>query len=1067
MLSAKELSSFNDDQDIHLNEDALEKLGGLSALEKKLKTNFKKGLSGDAKDIANRITLYGKNEFPVPESQTWLELFIASFEDATLIVLIVSAVVSFAVGIIEDPAKGWIEGAAILFAVLLVAVVTATNDYNKESQFRKLNAVKDDVEVGVLRAGQAVTVDVKALVVGDILILNAGDRVPTDGLLVDGSDVTCNESALTGESDDKKKAIASSQDGGDMFMLSGSSLATGYAHVLVVAVGEQSRWGRTKAKLAAESVDTPLQEKLDTLAGQIGNLGMVSAGATFLAMMVLWFMYPENRDPSLNVWEFALKAFIMAVTIVVVAVPEGLPLAVTLSLAYSTQKMMKDNNLIRVLAACETMGNATNICSDKTGTLTQNRMTVVAGWVAGDYYADAPPTSSDLPPKIVEYIAEGVSVNSTANLIRSMGDEWPIVNGSKTEGALLMMLEMQLLQDYKPLRTRFDASRGDKLITFSSARKRMSVVLADGMHGGAKSGVCYTKGAAEIVVGLSTKYIDAQGKEKDITAAVRKELLDAIADMAKNALRTIAIAHRVVSTLTGDEDAEQLETELTIDAVFGIKDPLRPDVKAAVEQCQEAGIFVRMVTGDNIDTAKAIARECGILTEGGLAMEGPVFRKLTPEQLDAVLPNLQVLARSSPDDKHTLVTRLNGSALPDSPESWLVAHPDGDFSRDKDLLLPGYREEWEAAREHQGGVGEVVGVTGDGTNDGPALKAADVGLSMGLTGTDVAKEASDIVILDDNFSSIVKSVMWGRSVFDNIRKFLQFQLTVNVVALTLTFVSAVTGSEPPLNAVMMLWVNLIMDTMGALALGTEPPSPKLLNRRPYKRNASLISRKMYRNITIQFIFQMGLLCYLLLIGAPHFGVVEGSKEHITVIFNTFVYCQVFNEINARSIGDDMNVFKGLANSPLFVAILVVTVVAQYGIVEFGGDFVRTASLTADQWYKCVLLGALSLPLGGLMRLVPVPDSANDFAVLSELMKANRKTVTESHKKRLAKQGNDGSSSSSSSVFSFSMLLWFLVVTLLPVLTLQHFNEHWQILSPDIDAQLQSVSSNILNALGAK
>ena len=290
-----------------------------------------------------------------------------SFNDATLIVLIVAAVVSFAVGIIEDPAKGWIEGAAILFAVLLVAVVTATNDYNKESQFRKLNAVKDDIKIGVMRNGEAVTIDVKDLVVGDILILNAGDRVPTDGLLVGGSDVSCNESALTGESDDKKKLVAPVSEGGDYFMLSGSTLATGYAHVLVTAVGEQSRWGRTKAKLAVETVDTPLQEKLDVLAGQIGNLGMAAAVATFLAMTALWFLYPDNRDPELNLFGFLLKAFIMAVTIVVVAVPEGLPLAVTLSLAYSTQKMMADNNLIRVLAACETMGNATNICSDKTG----------------------------------------------------------------------------------------------------------------------------------------------------------------------------------------------------------------------------------------------------------------------------------------------------------------------------------------------------------------------------------------------------------------------------------------------------------------------------------------------------------------------------------------------------------------------------------------------------------------------------------------------------------------------------------------------------------------------------
>ena len=573
-------------------------------------------------------------------------------------------------------------------------------------------------------------------VVGDVLILNAGDRVPTDGLLVDGSDVTCNESALTGESEDKKKSLKLASEGGegDVFMLSGSSLATGYAHVLVTAVGEQSRWGKTKAKLAAETVDTPLQEKLDVLAGQIGNVGMAAAAATFVAMMVIWFMYPEKRVEGVNMYEYILKAFIMAVTIVVVAVPEGLPLAVTLSLAYSTQKMMLDNNLIRVLAACETMGNATNICSDKTGTLTENRMTVVEGWVGGKVFRAAP-TAADLPTELVDFISEGASVNSTANVLASKNPAEPaVVNGNKTEGALLTMLGTQFGIDYIPLRTRFNAVRGDRLLTFSSARKRMSVVLVNGAYGGENSGICYTKGAAEIIVGCCDKYIDSTGKEKKITAAVRSQILSAIEGMAKNALRAIALAHRTLAEVTGEEDAEELEQGMTLDAIFGIKDPLRKDVKRAVEQCQEAGIFVRMVTGDNIDTAKAIATECGILTENGIAMEGPVFRRLTPAQLDAILPTLQVLARSSPDDKHTLVTRLNGAALPETEAEWQELHPEASWAKDRDLLLPGYKAEWSKARAD--GVGEVVGVTGDGTNDGPALKAADVGLSMGLTGTD-------------------------------------------------------------------------------------------------------------------------------------------------------------------------------------------------------------------------------------------------------------------------------------------------------------------------------------------
>jgi calcium-translocating P-type ATPase len=500
-----------------------------------------------------------------------------------------------------------------------------------------------------------------------------------------------------------------------------------------VAVGEQSRWGKTKAKLAAETEATPLQEKLDILAGQIGNFGIVTAVATFFAMIGIWYYFPDSRDEGQTFFEFVIKAFIMGVTIVVVAVPEGLPLAVTLSLAYSTQKMMTDNNLIRVLAACETMGNATNICSDKTGTLTQNRMTVVEGWVAGKHYKDCSQFSS-LPKAVVDRIAEGAALNSTANIMVPGADGAPVVAGSKTEGALLVMLQNQFQLDYVPLRAQFNSARGDRLITFSSARKRMSVVLANGPKG--QSGVAYTKGAAEIILARSTKYVNASGKEVTLDAATRSAIGEAIASMAKNALRAVAQAHKNVAAIRADMNSDDFDTDMTIDAVFGIKDPLRRDVPDSVRRCQEAGIFVRMVTGDNIETAKAIAKECGILTEGGVALEGPDFRKLTPKQLDAVLPTLQVLARSSPDDKHILVTRLNGHALPEDQAGWEGLHAGCVWDKERDLFLPGYKAEWEASRAKAGGVGEVVGVTGDGTNDGPALKAADVGLSMGLSGTD-------------------------------------------------------------------------------------------------------------------------------------------------------------------------------------------------------------------------------------------------------------------------------------------------------------------------------------------
>jgi magnesium-transporting ATPase (P-type) len=369
-------------------------------------------------------------------------------------------------------------------------------------------------------------------------------------------------------------------------------------------------------------------------------------------------------------------------------------------------------------------------------------------------------------------------------------------------------------------------------------------------------------------------------------------------------------------------------------------------------------------------------------------MLGSDFRKLTPAELDAVIPKLQVLARSSPEDKHILVQRLNGALMPSNKEEWLEAHPGKNYEKQRDLLLPGYKEEWGKSRH---GVGEVVGVTGDGTNDGPALKAADVGLAMGLSGTDVAKKAADIIILDDNFASIVKAVLWGRSVFDNIRKFLQFQLTVNVVALTITFLAAVVGYQPPLNAVMMLWVNLIMDTMGALALGTEPPRLELLDRRPYARDASLINRPMWRNILCQAVFQLSLMVFLLNQGPRMFGCEDGSTHHFTILFNFFVFCQVFNEFNAREIGDRFDPIRSLSQSPMFLLVIFFTVICQWFIVEYGGDFTQTSPLSFDEWRLTVGLGACSLPVGFLMRLIPVAEDPNSFAGLDR-KNGKRKTA---------------------------------------------------------------------------
>ena len=727
------------------------------------------------------------------------------------------------------------------------------------------------------------------------------------------------------------------------------------------------------------------------IAGQIAKLG---SGAGLLLFVVLFIEFcarlpHATGGPGEKASSF-IKILIVAVTIVVVAVPEGLPLAVTLALAFATKRMTRDNNLVRHLQSCETMGNATVICTDKTGTLTENVMTVVCGDLAASRISfsdqntsgridgmaketleqrapesaassptnptfDSPSTEPAPAPK--GQGADRISVNELSNTLssdtRALLKESVSINttafegeengqaafiGSKTETALL-----DWAKHYLGLGT-LSLERANhpvvQLFPFDSGKKAMAAVVKKD----SKTWRMYLKGAPEIVLAHCSRVLEnPQGKLGSVSMTEEEAtgIRSVISSYASLSLRTISLAYRDFESWpprnirrhTGESTGAEFDDvfgDLTWVSVFGIQDPVRKGVPEAITQCQHAGVKVIMVTGDNIETARAIAKETGILTDTNFAestMEGPQFRLLNDFERQNKVSKLCVLARSSPDDKKMLVKTLRAQ-------------------------------------------GHIVAVTGDGTNDAPALKAADVGFSMGIAGTEVAKEASDIILMDDNFSSIVKALAWGRTVNDAVKKFLQFQITVNITAVILTFVSAVASPNETsvLNAVQLLWVNLIMDTFAALALATDPPSYSLLDRKPEPRGKALIDLTMWKMIVSQSLLQL-IATFVLYFAGPKF-LHYPAEQQVTLVFNAFVWMQIFNALNCRRIDNKLNCLEGLHRNFLFMGIMCIIVGGQILIVFVGGAAFVVKPLNGPQWAISIIIGLLSLPLGALIRCVP-------------------------------------------------------------------------------------------------
>lgn len=1013
------------------NFDELESLGGIDAVLSGLGTSTETGLlTGTTEKSAHalgtlddRTRVYGANVLPERKSKSLLMLMWLALHDKILILLIVAAIVSLALGLYTDfapppeytpcmnpppgmseceaPAVDWVEGVAILVAVVIVDLVGSLNDWQKERQFRVLEAKKDARLVTVLRDGSQAQVDVHDVVVGDIVSVEPGEVVAFDGIVVRAHSIRCDESSVTGESDMIQKITydeyreARAQESvkhKSVFMISGSKVLEGVGEFVVTAVGPFSMHGKLMMSLRQEPENTPLQKKLNRLAELIAKLGTAAGVLMFIALMIRFFVN-YGRDPSPDSREYGcnfMNILIISVTVIVVAVPEGLPLAVTLALAFATRRMSERNLLVRVLGSCKTMANATCVCTDKTGTLTQNNMNVVAGCVGSDLVfldqikretvdAQADDAAVDLAA-LTEHVSEPVRrlltdlicINSTAFVPTDAESEEKVATahkkkpwwarlfrqgaspeskevaaataeaafvGSKTETALLNLVRRLQWGDYEALRR---AANVVQVVPFSSKRKAMGVVVQT-EHGYR----FFVKGASEIMLRDATSTVQASSLSPvEMTDALRQEFSDTIEKYASQSLRTMGLCYRdfeswpppgMEQDASSEVSFDDLAQDLTLLSIMAIEDPLRQGVPEAVRACLHAGVRVKMCTGDNLITASSIGQQCGIYTPGGVAIEGPAFRQLSQADLQALVPNLNILARSSPEDKKTLIDTLKS-------------------------------------------MGETVAVTGDGTNDGPALKAAHVGFSMGIAGSEVAKEASDIILLDDNFSSIVNAIMWGRCVNDAVRKFLQFQLTVNVVAVVLTFVSSVSNSdqESVLTAVQLLWLNLIMDTLAALALATDPADPSSLDRQPDSTSTPLVTVEMWKQIIVQSIYQVVLLFVLYYRGmdilnthSPERAVeLVHNLDLDTLIFNTFVWCQLFNQVNARRLDRHINIFHGFFKNIWFILIMIIEIGCQVLIIYVGGAAFSVKRLNGRDWGISIVAGFISWPLGMLTRMLP-------------------------------------------------------------------------------------------------
>ncbi|KAJ5068059.1 calcium-transporting atpase [Anaeramoeba ignava] len=918
-------------------QERLEEQGGVEGVITKLCVDPKIGLrlSETKSNFKKRREVFGTNQISNQSEKTFLSFFLDTLKDLSLLFLLFSSVVSLILGLkMKDSNKILIQEIIIFILVLVACLVITIKDYKKERKLSNLNQLNNFFEVSVLREvkkDQSAVINIlsKDVNIGDIALLSPGVTIPGDGLVISANELEVDESQITGEpysieKDEKDNPV----------LYEGTQVTNGEGRMIVIGVGTNTQFGQIREYLQEKPEPTPLQLRISDIINLIEIIGLFSAGLALLVLLIPW-IFKNISNPkgfiSENYDEF-FQIVLIVRNIFLISFPSGFSFITTISFGYSMKKLIKSNSLVRRLEACEKMGNVTTICCEKTGVLTEVKLDISSGYFFDQYFQEIPEV---MDQKIINLLGEGMAMNS-----KVIWDGQTLV-GNQIDGAIVSYLMAMKFPFFD-----FQKENKEKIVKefpFSSSRKRMSTIFEkNGKHR------IHMKGSPQVILERCSHYLDQNGNQHQLTEEKNQEIQNLIENMTNLGLRTLALAYKEWDKISNEnlDEADDFEKDLVFFSVLGLSFPIRKGASNAIYECQRAGITVRMLTGTDIREASHFARKHGILSDGEV-IEGKQLKEMSDEERKSIAPKLQVVARSSPSVKLILVKTLQE-------------------------------------------LGEVVAVTGDGTGDAPALQQADVGFSMGIAGTDVAKESSDIVLLDDNFNSIVNAIISGRSVHDNINKFVQFQLTSNLVGILLSFVFVIFKKESPFNIFQIFWANSVIGNIAAFTIGQDPATNDILKQKPYPKTDSLFPKQMIHNILAQTVYQLFVLFFILYFGQSflHYDIsIPEQKLHLyTILFNSFVFCQLFNQINSRKIHDETKIFKGILQNTAFFISLILIVLIQLLVVNFGGKLFSTIPLSRSEWIISIAFSAFSIPFRYISLLIKI---GNDSQLPKKSMKEKK------------------------------------------------------------------------------